>query len=86
MKTSSPDWPLSQLEEGDKEDKREERRSGHFEEVEGERGTGTQQEREKGVCEGTELRVEEGCWYGRWAGPAEEHGAGWVGRRVSGLG
>ncbi|KAI4823968.1 hypothetical protein KUCAC02_012520 [Chaenocephalus aceratus] len=37
--------------EGCKEDKRKRRSCGHFEEVEGERGTGTQQEREKRLCE-----------------------------------
>lgn len=34
-----------------KEDKSEERSSGHFEEVEGERDWHTQQERERRVCE-----------------------------------
>lgn len=36
--------------EGCKEDRRKERSCGHLEEVEGERGTDTQQEREKRVC------------------------------------
>jgi len=35
--------------EGCREDKRKERSCGHFEEVKGERGTGTQQERAKRV-------------------------------------
>lgn len=45
----------------------------------------SRREKRKGACEW--LRVEEGCWYWlwwRWAGRAEEQGAGWIGRRASG--
>lgn len=51
----------------------------------GRNGTWQEGERKEGACEW--LRVEEGCWYWlwwRWAGRAEEQGAGWIGRRVSG--
>lgn len=76
------------MQTGQEKERRDLATLGECRERERERGrNGTRQEgeRKEGACEW--LRVEEGCWYWlwwRWAGRAEEQGAGWIGRRVSG--